>query len=105
MGEVGNYLMDEMDLFNSDVNPYKDVLTLEEFRELSNDYKHEFTGISYPDLYKEIAENSEIHFLNNPVDALQFCKDVLVSSIHTRDLVKRQLLENGANKVLKLDEI
>lgn len=103
--EVGNWLMDEMDLFNSDINPYQDVLDINQYKELAGDYKHEFTGISYPDLYKEIAPNSEIHFLNNPVDALQFTDQILVSSIHTRNLVKRKLEENGAGKVLKLDEI
>ena len=103
--EVGNWLMDEMDLFNSDINPYQDVLDIDEYKKLAGDYKHEFTGISYPDLYKEIAPNSEIHFLNNPVDVLQFTDQILVSSIHTRNLVKRQLEENGAGKVLKLDEI
>lgn len=103
--EVGNWLMDEMDLFNSDINPYQDVLDIDQYKKLAKDYKHEFTGISYPDLYKEIAPNSEIHFLNNPVDALKFTDQILVSSIHTRNLVKRKLEENGAGKVLKLDEI
>ena len=37
--EVGNYLMDEMDLFNSDINPYKDVLDLNEFRKIAGEYK------------------------------------------------------------------
>ena len=103
--EVGNYLMDEMDLFASDINPYADVLTMEEFREVAKDYKHQFTGISYPDFYKELAPNSEIHFLNNPVDALDFAKDVLICSIHTRKIIKRQLEKAGANKVLGLDDL
>lgn len=103
--EVGNWLMDEMDLFNSDINPYSDVLDMDQYKKLAGDYKHEFTGISYPDFYKEVASNSEIHFLNNPVDALQFTDEVLVASIHTRNIVKKQLEENGAKKVLKLDEI
>lgn len=103
--EVGNWLMDEMDLFNSDINPYSDVLDMDQYKKLAGDYKHEFTGISYPEFYKEVAENSEIHFLNNPVDALQFTDEVLVASIHTRNIVKKQLEENGAKKVLKLDEI
>ena len=103
--EVGNFVMDEMDLFNSDVNAYTDVLSLEEFREVAGDYKHLFTDMAYPEFYKEIAENSEIHFLNNPVDCLKFTDNVLVSSIHTRELVKRPLVEAGAKKVLKLDEI
>lgn len=103
--EVGNYLMDEMDLFNSNINPYQDVLSIDEFREIAGDYKHQFTGMDYPALYKEIAPNSEIHFLNNPVDALKFSKDVLVCSIHTRNIVKRQLKEAGGETILSLDEI
>ena len=103
--EVGNYLMDEMDLFNSNINPYKDVLDIEEFRKVAGDYKHTFTGIDYPALYSEIAPNSEIHFLNNPVDALKFSKDVLVCSIHTREIVKRQLKEAGGENILSLDDI
>lgn len=103
--EVGNYLMDEMDLFNSDINPYKDVLDLDEFRKVAGDYKHTFTGIDYPSLYTEMAENSEIHFLNNPVDSLKFSKNVLVCSIHTRNIVKRQLKEAGGENILSLDDI
>ena len=103
--EVGNYLMDEMDLFNSDINPYKDVLDLDEFRKVAGDYKHTFTGIDYPSLYTEMAANSEIHFLNNPVDSLQFSKNVLVCSIHTRNIVKRQLKEAGGESILSLDDI
>ena len=103
--EVGNYLMDEMDLFNSDINPYKDVLDLDEFRKVAGDYKHTFTGIDYPSLYTEMASNSEIHFLNNPVDSLKFSKNVLVCSIHTRNIVKRQLKEAGGENILSLDDI
>ncbi|MDU3212031.1 coenzyme F420-0:L-glutamate ligase [Anaerococcus sp.] len=103
--EVGNYLMDEMDLFNSDINPYKDVLDLNEFRKIAGEYKHTFTGIDYPELYSQIAPNSEIHLLNNPVDALEFSDEVLVSSIHTRNIVKRQLKEAGGKNILSLDEI
>ncbi len=103
--EVGNLLMDEMDLFNSDVNAYSDVLDMEEFKEVAGSYKHLFTDMDYPKFYKSLAENSEIHFLNNPVDALKFTDNVLVASIHNRDLVKKQLLDAGAKKVLKLDEL
>lgn len=103
--EVGNHIMDEMDLFNSGINPYTDMLSEDEFKEKFGIYKHEFTGIDYVALYKNIAQNSEIHFTNNPLDALKFTKDVIVASIHTREIVKRQLKENGANVVLGLDDI
>lgn len=103
--EVGNYIMDKLDLFESDVNPYSDILTEEEFRELAGDYKHEFTGVDYVSLYKEMAENSEVHFFNNPKDVFKFTESVLVCSIHTRDLTKKLLKKSGAKEVYSLDEI
>ena len=103
--EVGNYLMDEMDLFNSDINPYQDVLDIKQFREIAGEYRHTFTGMDYPSLYTELAPNSEIHFLNNPVDSLKFADEVLVCSIHTRNIIKRQLKEAGGKNILSLDEI
>lgn len=103
--EVGNYLMDEMDLFNSNINPYQDVLDIDQFRKIAGEYRHTFTGMDYPALYTELAPNSEIHFLNNPVDSLKFADEVLVCSIHTRNIIKRQLKEAGGKNILSLDEI
>mgnify|MGYP001106909312 FL=1 len=103
--EVGNYIMDKLDLFESDINPYSDILNEEEFRKLAGDYKHEFTGVDYISLYKEMAKNSEVHFFNNPKDVLKFTDSVLVCSIHTRDLTKKILEKSGAKEVYGLDEI
>ncbi|MFO3718040.1 coenzyme F420-0:L-glutamate ligase [Anaerococcus sp. ENR1011] len=103
--EVGNYLMDEMDLFNSNINPYQDVLDIDQFRKIAGEYRHTFTGMDYPALYTELAPNSEIHFLNNPVDSLKFADEVLVCSIHTRNIIKRQLKEAGGKNILSLDDI
>lgn len=103
--EVGNYIMDKLDIFNSDVNPYSDVLDEDEFRKLAGDYKHEFTGVDYVSLYKEMAPNSEIHFFNNPEDVLRFTKSILVSSIHSRKLNKEILKKAGAKEVYGLDDI
>lgn len=103
--EVGNYIMDEMDLFNSSVNPYTDCLSEEEFRELAGDYKHQFTGVDYISLYKQMAPNSEFHFFNNPKDALKFTDQVLVCSIHTREITKKKLIQSGAKTVLGLDDL
>src|SRR5699024_9461799 len=103
--EVGNYIMDEMDLFNSEVNPYTDCLSEEEFRDLAGDYKHQFTGVDYISLYREMAPNSEFHFFNNPKDALKFTDQVLVCSIHTREITKKKLQQSGAKTVLALDDL
>ena len=103
--EVGNYIMDKLDIFKSNVNPYSDVLDEDEFRKLAGDYKHEFTGVDYVSLYKEMAPNSEIHFFNNPEDVLKFTKSILVSSIHSRKLNKEILKKAGAKEVYGLDDI
>lgn len=103
--EVGNYIMDKLDIFKSNVNPYSDVLDEDEFRKLAGDYKHEFTGVDYVSLYKEMAPNSEIHFFNNPEDVLKFTKSILVSSIHSRKLNKEILKKAGAEEIYGLDDI
>ncbi len=104
--EVGNHLMDENKLYGTGINPYRDVITEAEYRKLfGEEVKHEFTGIDYVKLYKEIAPNSEIYFSNDPRTILSYTKDVLVASIHTRELIKRELKDNGANLVLGLDDI
>ena len=104
--EVGNHLMDENKLYGTGINPYRDVITEAEYRELfGEEVKHEFTGIDYVKLYKEIAPNSEIYFSNDPRTILSYTKDVLVASIHTRELIKRELMDSGANKVLGLDDV
>lgn len=104
--EVGNHLMDEKALYDKHINPYTDVLEESDYRKLfGEEVKHEFTGIDYVTLYKEIAPNSEIHFSNDPKAILKYTKDVLVCSIHTRELVKQELRDAGANIVYGLDDI
>lgn len=103
--EVGNHIMDEKKLYGSGVNPYDDLLEEEEFREKFGVYIHEFTGIDYVKLYKEIAPNSEIHFANDPTKALKYTDQAIVCSIHTREFVKQQLKDAGASKVIGLDDI
>ena len=49
--EVGNQLI-SLDLIDEKgVNPYSDVLSLEKYRELFGENKHEFTGVDYVDYY------------------------------------------------------
>lgn len=104
--EVGNHLMSEDLLFDKKINPWTDLLEEDDYRrEFGEEVKHEFTGIDYVKLYKEIAPNSEIHFSNNPKDILKYTKDVLVCSIHTRNLTKKKLKDAGADKVYGLDDI
>ena len=107
--EVGNHLVDIDSLDEKGINPYIDVLTLKQFRELFGSRKHTFTGIDYIDYYKSLAEEfgieCEIIFSNNPKTILEYTKNVLACDIHTRARTKRILRSAGAETVYGLDEI
>lgn len=107
--EVGNALVSLDDLDASGVNPYSDVLDLEKYRELFGYKVHEFTGIDYVKLYQEIVEGEgcecEVIFANHAKAILSYTKNVINCDIHTRFRTKRVLLQNGAEKVLSMDDI
>lgn len=107
--EVGNHLISIDMMDEKNVNPYTDVLTLEKYRELFGQVKHQFTGVDYVeyygDLIKEAGAEVEIIFSNNPRTILNYTKDVLVCDIHTRARTKKILKENGGNTILGLDDI
>ena len=107
--EVGNALLTYDQLDDAGINPYSDVLTLDKYRELFGDNKHEFTGVDYVDYYsnliKEAGAEVEVIFANNPRVILNYTKNVLNCDIHTRVRTKRILRENGAERVCGLDDI
>ena len=104
--EVGNPIVDPELIFESDVNPYQDVFTGEEFNKKFNHPIHPFTGINYVDLYKEYGgENCEIILANRPEAILKYTKYVITADIHTRNRTKKLLLNAGAKKVLTLCDI
>jgi len=107
--EVGNHLID-WDLMDAKgVDPYKDVLSEEKYRELFGYIKHTFTGVDYVEYYsqliREMGCECEVIFANNPRAILNFTKNVLTCDIHTRARTKRILTAAGAERVLGLDEI
>ena len=107
--EVGNHLisLDAMD--EKGVDPYRDVLDLEKYRELFGYEKHTFTGVDYVEYYENLIRESgaeaEIIFANDPRAVLNYTKNVLNCDIHTRARTKRLLKAAGAEKVYGLDEI
>ena len=107
--EVGNHLIDLDMLDEQDVNPWTDTLTEADFRKHFGYPKHAFTGMDYIAYYREIIEDAgaecEIILSNNPRTILGYTKSVLVCDIHTRARTKRILKENGATKVIGLDDI
>ncbi len=107
--EVGNHLISVDAMDEKGVDPYKDVLTLEKYRELFGYEKHPFTGVDYVEYYQNLIRESgaevEILFANDPRAVLPYTKDVLTCDIHTRKRTKRLLKAAGANRVLGLDDI
>ena len=107
--EVGNHLIDVDLMDEKGVDPYRDVLTLEKYRELFGYRKHRFTGVDYVDYYAQLIRESgaeaEIVFANNPKAILDYTENVIVCDIHTRARTKRILKAAGAERVFGLDEI
>ncbi len=107
--EVGNALLSYDQLDNAGINPYSDVLSLERYRELFGDNKHEFTGVDYVDYYSNIVREAgadiEIIFANQPKTILDYTDCVITCDIHSRVRTKRILKEAGAKTVLGLDDI
>ncbi len=107
--EVGNHLLSYDDLDEKNIDPYKDVLSLEKYRELFGYKVHRFTGIDYVDYYKGLIEEcgaqAEVIFANNPRVILNYTKNVICCDIHTRARTKRILKANGGEKIFGLDEI
>ena len=107
--EVGNHLVDEDLLDEKGVNPWSDVLTEKEFRELFGYYKHPFTGMDYIEYYKSIVTECgaqcEVLFANNPTAILKYTKNVLACDIHTRKRTKRILKAADAERVYGLEDI
>ena len=107
--EVGNALLTFDQLDEADINPYSDVLSLEKYRELFGENKHEFTGVDYVDYYANIIKEEgcevEVVFANNPRTILDYSKYVVNCDIHTRARTKRILEKAGAAKVVSLSDI
>lgn len=102
--EVGNPLISYERLDEKGVNPYTDVFTEKEFRELFGEVIHPFTGVDYIDYYKELTGGkAEIILANDPREILKYTKNVITADIHTRSRSKKRLLAAGAEKVLGLD--
>ena len=107
--EVGNHLLTLDQLDEAGVNPYSDVLSLEKYRELFGENKHEFTGVDYVDYYAQIIKDAgaeaEIIFANHAKSILDYTDCVLTCDIHTRARTKRLLKAAGAKVVCGLDDI
>ena len=107
--EVGNHLVDLDLLDEKGINPYSDVLSEKQWRDLFGAPKHTFTGVDYVEYYsnliREMGAEAEVIFANDPRAVLKYTKNVLNCDIHTRARTKRLLKAAGAERVCGLDEI
>ena len=107
--EVGNSLLTYDQLDDAGINPYSDVLTLERYRELFGENKHEFTGVDYVEYYsniiKEAGAEVEVIFANQTKTILNYTDCIINCDIHTRVRTKRILKAAGAKVVCGLDDI
>ena len=103
--EVGNQLIDPMDYYLKSSELCEEYFGEEDYYRVFGEYRHPFTGVDYVRLYKNIdPERVFVHFSNNPLTALKFAENVIVASIHTRNL-HRNILEKAGGKVLSLDQV
>ena len=107
--EVGNHLIDWDSLDEKGIDPYRDTLTLEQYRELFGYRVHRFTGVDYVDYYAKLIRESgaevEVLFSNDPRQILQHTKNVIHCDIHTRRRTSRILKAAGGERVYGLDEL
>ena len=107
--EVGNHLIDFEMMEAKGVDPYKDVLSEQQYRDLFGYVKHPFTGVDYVEYYtslvRECGAEVEIIFANDARAILNYTKNVLNCDIHTRERTKRILKAAGAENVYGMDEI
>lgn len=107
--EVGNHLIDPDVFEDSDVNPWTNTFTHDEFRKQFGDHKHKFTGIDYIEYYESIMKkhnpDSFVILSNDPKKIIEHTKFCLTCDIHTRNRTKKLLKKAGAETVLGLDDI
>ena len=107
--EVGNHLVSLDQLDEAGIDPWNDVLSLEQFRAAFGQVVHPFTGVDYVAYYKSIIEEAgaqaEIVFANRVTAIVPYTDTVITCDIHTRQRSKRLLKKAGARVVLGLDDL
>ncbi len=91
------------------IDPLKDCLSEEHYRELFGINRHTFTGVDYVEYYRDIIVkegcDAEIILANDPLAILDYTSHTLVCDVHSRDRTKRLLRKAGAETVLGLDDL
>ena len=105
--EVGNPISSLDKIYEKGINPYLDEFTEDEYRKIftREERINPFTGVDILDYYKNLSDNIEIIFSNNPISMLKYTKNILISNIHARFRTKEIIRKAGAEKIYSLDEI
>lgn len=84
--EVGNRFVSDMAILESGINPYTDILTVDQFYSAFGEPKHPFTGKNYIQEYIEACKGKAKVILCNDFSLLpeitDNCENYLVCSIH-----------------------
>ena len=102
--EVGNPILD--------INRLDDILdalpsglvSSSDFKKVAGEFLHPFTNTNYIDLYESV-QNVSVYFSNDPRDALNITKNILVGEIHSRNRTKARLIKAGADTIYTLSDI
>lgn len=108
--EVGNQLISDMAIMESGINPYSEILSVEEFYSIFGEPKHPFTGKNYIKEYVEACKGkAEVILCNdffNLPEKTNFCENYLICSIHRREETKASIETGGvAKRILDLSDI
>lgn len=106
--EVGNRFVSDMAIMESNINPYTDVLTVEEFYNKLGEPKHPFTGKNYIKEYLDACQGKAEVILCNDFSKLcdvTKCDNFLICSIHRRKETRLALQRSGAKHIYDLSEI
>ena len=107
--EVGNHLISLDALDEKGIDPWHDVLSLEQFRKAFGKVVRPFTGVDYVEYYTDLitaaGAEAEVVFANRVQTILQYTDTVITADIHTRARSKRLLKDAGARVVLGLDDL
>ena len=106
--EVGNRFVSDMAIIESNVNPYTDVLSTEEFYKKFGEPKHPFTGKNYIKEYQDVCLGKAEVILCNDFSKLRKvtqCEDFLICSIHRCKETRLAIERSGAKRIYDLSEI
>ena len=103
--EVGNPILDITRLDEiTDALP-QGMVSAAQFRAVTGDFAHPFTGVDYLKLYQEAGDNISICLSSDPRDILKLTPHVLVGEIHNRFITRDRLIKAGAKTIYTLSDI